>query len=171
MKGFHKISHEELENVCRLFDKEWTLITAGDTQSVNTMTASWGGVGILWNKPVAFCFVRPQRHTFSLLEQKERLSLSFLPEQYRAALRLCGSKSGRDTDKFKAAGLTPCFYRETPYVGEARLVLLCKKLYADDLKKAAFLAPELLKHYTENDFHRMYICEIEEIFEQDATKG
>ena len=167
MKGFHTRSHEELENVCRLFDKDWTLITVGDEKSANVMTASWGGVGILWNKPVAFCFVRPQRHTYTLLEQNERFSLCFLGEEHRAALRLCGSKSGRDTNKFAAAGLTPCFYRDAPYVGESRLVLFCKKLYADDLRAAAFLSPELLRHYTENDFHRMYICEIEQIFARD----
>ena len=171
MEGFHRISHEELENVCHLFDKDWALITAGKEAEVNTMTASWGGIGILWNRPVVFCFIRPQRHTFTLTERHEHLSLSFLPEQYRAALRLCGSKSGRDTDKFAAAGLTPAMADHTPYVAEARLVLLCRKLYADDLKKASFLDPVLLENYKAGDFHRMYICEIEGAYLKDEAKG
>ncbi len=171
MKDFHRISHEELENVCRLFDKDWALITVGEGDGVNTMTASWGGIGILWNKPVAFCFIRPQRHTFTLTERHGQLSLSFLPEEYRPALRLCGSKSGRDLNKFEAAGLTPAFANGTPYVKEARLVLLCRKLYADDLKSACFIDPALLQNYKAGDFHRMYICEIEGAYLKDETKG
>ncbi len=167
MTDFRRISPEELENVFHLFDKTWTLITAGDADEVNTMTASWGGMGVLWNKPVAFCFIRPQRHTFTLTEKHERFSLSFLSERYRPALRLCGAKSGRDINKFVAAGLTPAFCDRTPYVAEARLVLLCRKLYADDLKTDAFLLPSLLENYKAGDFHRMYICEIEGAYIKD----
>lgn len=167
MNGFHTRPVEELENILRLFGKDWALITAGDPETVNTMTASWGGAGVLWNRPVAFCFIRPQRHTFTLTEANDRLSLSFLPEQYRESMRICGRLSGRDTDKFAAAGLTPAFEDGTPYIAEARLVLLCRKLYADDLKKAAFLLPSLLDNYTAGDFHRMYICEIEQLYERD----
>ena len=167
MKGFHTRSHEELENVCRLFDKDWTLITVGDEKSANVMTASWGGVGILWNKPVAFCFVRPQRHTYTLLEQNERFSLCFFDEEYRAALRLCGTKSGRDTDKFKAAGLTPAELDGVPVVAQARLTLICRKLYADTLRKEGFCVPALLENYTAGDYHRMYILEIEQILESE----
>ena len=167
MTDFRRISPEELENVFHLFDKTWALITAGDEAEVNTMTASWGGMGVLWNKPVAFCFIRPQRHTFALTERHERFSLSFLTEEYRPALRLCGTKSGRDLNKFKAAGLSPAFEGDTPYVAEARLVLLCRKLYADDLDKSAFLLPALLDNYKADDFHRMYICEIEGAYIKD----
>lgn len=175
MNGYHTITPEQTENVFRLIGKDWMLITAaGKTpdgkETVNTMTASWGGMGVLWNLPVAFCFIRPQRHTYTLTEQSERFSLSFLPEQYRAALRLCGTKSGRDTDKFAAAGLTPRFEGSTPYVGEARLVLMCRKLYADDLNAAKFVDISLLSNYKEQDYHRMYICAIEAIYEKDEIK-
>ena len=113
------LTPKELENVFRLVGKDWMLITAaGKTaegqETVNAMTASWGGMGVLWNKPVAFCFIRPQRYTFTLTEQSERFSLSFFTEAYRPALRLCGSKSGRDTDKLAEAGLTPAYENGTP---------------------------------------------------------
>ena len=175
MQGYHVCTPEQLENAMHLIGKDWMLITAkGNAQdgkpSVNTMTASWGGLGVLWNLPVAFCFIRPQRYTYTLTEQAERFSLSFLPEQYRAALRLCGSKSGRDTDKFAAAGLTAAELDGTPFVGEARLVLFCRKLYADDLDAAKFLDSTLLAHYKEQDFHRMYICAIEAIYEKDEEQ-
>lgn len=175
MNGYHVLSPEQAENVFKLVGRDWMLITAAGKDAagrdtVNTMTASWGGMGVLWNLPVAFCFIRPQRHTYTLTEQGERLSLSFLPEQYRAALRLCGTKSGRDTDKFAAAGLTPVFENGTPFVGEARLVLLCRKLYADDLNAAKFVDTALLSNYKEQDYHRMYICAIEAIYEKDEIK-
>lgn len=169
MKDFRLISPEELENVFRLIGKDWMLITAAGkgqdgNDTVNTMTASWGGMGVLWNKPVAFCFIRPQRYTFTLTEQSERFSLSFLPEAYRGALRLCGSKSGRDTDKFAAAGLTSAFADGVPYVGEARLVLICRKLYTDVLKKDHFLDATLLSNYKDDDFHHVYAMEIESAY-------
>ena len=169
MEGFRRISPEELDNVFRLVGKDWMLLTAAGRDAagrepVNTMTASWGGMGVLWNRPVAFCFIRPQRYTFELTERTDRLSLSFLGEEHRAALRLCGTKSGRDTDKFAEAGITPAKEDGTPFVGEANLVLFCRKLYADDLKKSAFLDPVLLDNYKQDDFHRVYVCEIEEAY-------
>lgn len=164
MKELKNIAPEALENVFRLVGKDWMLITAGDGKTVNTMTASWGGMGVLWNKPVAFCFIRPQRFTYTLTERVERFSLCFLPEEYRPALRLCGTQSGRDTDKFAAAGLTPTVIDGVPCVQEARLTLICRKLYTDMLKKEAFLDPALLANYKEDDFHRMYVVEIEQAY-------
>ncbi len=167
MKEFHEITPFELENVCRLFDKDWTLITVRDGEHTNAMTASWGGVGILWNRPVAFLFVRPQRHTFGLLEKEERFSLCFLPETHRDALRICGSKSGRDTDKLALAGLTEKRENNTPFVGESRLVLFCRKCYAGDLEASGFTDETLLSNYRAGDFHRMYIAEIESAYLRD----
>ena len=175
MQGYHALAPDEAQNVFRLIGKDWMLITAAGkaedgTDTVNTMTASWGGMGVLWNLPVAFCFIRPQRYTYTLTEQSERFSLSFLGEEYRAALQLCGKESGRDIDKFAAAGLTPQFEDDTPFIGEARLVLLCRKLYADDLNAAKFVDESLLANYREQDYHRMYICAIEAIYEKDEGK-
>ena len=164
MKELKMILPEELENAFRLIGKDWMLITAKGEGSVNAMTASWGGMGVLWNKPVAFCFIRPQRFTHTLTEQSERFSLCFLPEQYRPALRLCGTQSGRDGDKLTAAGLSHAELDGVPYIKEARLVLICRKLYTDMLKKDAFLDTSLLANYKEDDFHRMYVVEIEQAY-------
>ena len=95
------------ENAVKLIGKEWMLITAGNMENYNTMTASWGNIGFLWGKPVATIYVRPQRYTLEYIEREECFTLSFFPEQYRKALNICGTKSGRDTDKVKEAGLTP----------------------------------------------------------------
>jgi len=151
-------------NLFRLIGEDWMLITAGTPGAWNTMTASWGGAGVLWNRNVVFCFVRPTRHTFGFLERSERFSLCFFGERWRPALNFCGSNSGRDTDKAAATGLTPVGPPEGPVrFAEARLVVIARKLYADDIRPERFVEPALDRLYTQRDYHRVYIGEIEEI--------
>ena len=141
--------------------KEWMLITAGNEEKFNTMTASWGGVGVLWNKDVAFTFIRPCRYTFEFTEKEEMFSLCFFSEQYRDALTLCGRKSGRDSDKIKEAGLTPAFIEGVPCFEEADLVILCRKMYAQEMSKDCAYSEEATKHYDENEpYHTFYVGEI-----------
>jgi len=149
------------DNVFALLDDDWMLITAGSTKKWNTMTASWGGFGILWNKPVAFIFVRPTRHTYRFTETATRFTLSFFERRWKKALLLCGSKSGRDTDKAKATGLTSF----SPGPGlvsfrQARMILACRKLYHSDLDPRRFLDPRIERNYPKKDYHRMYVGEI-----------
>ena len=167
-QSFTTVRPEDFDGAFARIGKDWMLISASDGTRTNTMTASWGCVGILWNKPVAICFIRPQRYTYEITEQTDRLSLSFFAgEEYRKALTYCGRNSGRDGDKFTPAGLTPVFTDNgVPYPAEAETVLVCRKLYADDLKKASFLDPTLLSNYPIDDFHRVYICEIEQVLQK-----
>ncbi len=160
---FLPIAPEALENAVKLIGSDWMLITTKDEENdrANAMTASWGCLGVLWNKPVCVCFVRPQRHTFGLLERSERFSVAFVGEKYREALKLCGRTSGRDGDKLAEAGLSTTELDGVPAIAEARLVLVCRKLYADDLKKECFLDERLLSNYPADDFHRMYVSVIE----------
>ncbi|MGC9395333.1 MAG: flavin reductase family protein [Anaerolineae bacterium] len=163
MNEFREIKPEAItDNVIKLIGKDWMLITAGTLARFNPMTASWGGVGNLWNLPVTFAFVRPQRYTFPLMETGTYYTLSFFDEAYREALNFCGTKSGRDVDKVAATGLTPVEgITGAVYFAEARLVLECRKVYAQDLKGENFVAPELIdRHYAARDFHRMYVGEI-----------
>lgn len=150
------------DNPFQLIGRDWMLVTAGTAESFNTMTASWGGLGHLWNRDVAFCFVRPQRHTYGFMEAAGHYTLSFYAETHRAALDYCGSHSGRDGDKAAAAGLT-LVSDETGavYFAEARLVLVCRKLYGGDIVRSAFTDPALpAEVYPKGDFHRMYVGEI-----------
>ena len=100
------------ENVFKLLDVQWMLITAGNEDKYNTMTASWGGLGVLWNKSIATIYIRPQRYTFEFVENNSIFNLSFFDKKYKPALNFCGSKSGRDYDKAKETGLTPGEYRD-----------------------------------------------------------
>lgn len=147
------------ENVFSLFDDQWTLITAGTPQDCNTMTAGWGGLGVLWNRPVATIYVRPQRHTFGYLEGSDWFTLSFFPEDQRENLIYCGTVSGRDEDKLAACGYHPAQEGEAVYIREARLVLVCRKRYWNDLDPA-HMDQVGLSFYPEKDYHRMYIGEI-----------
>lgn len=149
------------ENIFTMLNKEWMLITAGREPSFNTMTASWGGFGILWNRPVAYIVVRPTRYTYEFIEREERFSLSFFGREQREALKLCGSKSGRDIDKITAAGLTLTLTDAgTPYFDEARLVFECVRLYHHDIDPANFRDPSIDTNYPQKDYHRLYVGEI-----------
>ncbi len=169
MKGFVKISPTELENAIECIGSQWMLITVEDKEQgrANAMTASWGAMGVLWNKDVCVCFVRPQRHTYKLLEEENEFSISFMANEYRDALRLCGSKSGRDTDKLAACGLSVNSDTGVPVINEAEVALVCRKLYEDDLKEDRFLDSSLLSNYAKGDYHRFYVCEIKEAYRKE----
>ncbi len=164
MENFKKIEVSKLnENVFDLIGKQWMLVAAGSPDTkFNMMTASWGGLGWLWEKPVSFIFVRPQRYTFEFTEKEDYYTISFYSEQYREILKLLGTKSGRNFDKMTQSGLTPF---KTPNGNiafkEARIIIECKKLYSTFLKEENFLDKETVKtKYPEKDFHKMYVGEI-----------
>ena len=164
---FQQIKPKEItDNSFQLFYKDWTLITAGTLEKYNMMTASWGGVGNLWNKRVVFIFIRPSRYTYEFTEASDVFSLNFFDEQYRSMLNLCGSESGRDIDKMTQPGLTPREEHGTVYFEEARLVLVCKKIYYQDLLPGHFLDGDIAPHYPNQDYHRMYIGEILSVFKK-----
>jgi flavin reductase (DIM6/NTAB) family NADH-FMN oxidoreductase RutF len=157
------IKPEEItDNTFKMIGSDWMLVTAGPPEAYNTMTASWGGLGVIWSKNVCFCVIRPTRHTYGFIEKADNFTLSFFEEKYRSALTLCGTKSGRDIDKAKATGLTPTpgTIPGTTYFAEARLIIECRKLYYQDIDPKHFLDPEIDENYPEKDYHRMYIGEI-----------
>ncbi len=167
MSNFIEIKPEEIqENLFHLIGKEWMLITAGQPQDFNTMTAGWGGAGVMWNAPCAAAVVRPSRYTYEFMEREEYYTLAFLGEAHRAALQLCGRVSGRDTDKVAAAGLTPRFDAAAPYFDEAHLVLVCRKRYVSDLDPQHFLDDRIAAHYQNGDYHRLYLGEIVKVLQK-----
>ena len=154
------------DNVFKLIEQDWMLVTAGKPESFNTMTASWGGFGSLWSRLVCFAFIRPQRYTHRFMENADFFTLSFFEEQYRDVLTLCGTKSGRNVDKVAKTGLTPVFNdHNAVYFLEARIVLLCRKIYAQDIAGAHFIDISVEQEiYPAKDYHRMYVGEIVHCF-------
>lgn len=167
MLNFKKVQVEQIsDNPFKLIGKDWMLITSGTMNSFNTMTASWGGVGVLWKKNVCFLFVRKSRYTYEFLESNDTVTLSFFSEEYRKALSFCGANSGRDVDKCKETGLIPCpLDKDSVTFEQARLVLNCKKLYYHDITPDNYLDPEIQVNYSDGDFHRVYVCEITNAYE------
>jgi flavin reductase (DIM6/NTAB) family NADH-FMN oxidoreductase RutF len=161
-KIFNKIDANTItDNPFKLMKDDWMLVTAGTKDSFNTMTAAWGGLGVLWNKQVVFCFVRPTRHTYQFMEKSEYFTLTFFDEKYRAILNLCGSKSGRDIDKIKETGLIPIESEKgSVYFEQARMVFECRKIYFDDIKQKNFLDSKIHESYPLKDYHRLYVGEI-----------
>lgn len=164
---FRKLEPSQINrNTFSLILDDWFLLSAGELTSFNTMTASWGGFGILWNKPVVFCFVRPQRFTYQFIESAETFTLSFFNENHREALRYCGKVSGKQFDKMKATGLKPFLSPSgSIFYEQAELLIECRKLYFSDLDPTNFIHPAISENYPKKDFHRMYIGEILSVYE------
>ena len=165
-----KIDPKQLNsNVFSMIGEQWMLITAGTADKCNTMTASWGGLGVIWGAPAATCYIRPQRYTKEFVDREDYFTLAFFGEESRKALQLCGSKSGRDIDKVKQCGFTvraaEC---GAPYFEEAELVLVCRTLYTQDLNPACVLPAgedAILPHYgAKGGWHRAYTGEIVEAY-------
>lgn len=153
--------NEVKKSATKLVGKDWMLITAGNPEDCNTMTASWGGFGELWNMPVVIVFIRPTRHTYSFVEREEYFTVSFFEEKYRSTLQLCGTVSGRKVEKIKESGLTPILSEHgSTYFGEAKLVCECRKVYFADVNPNNLLDEKIKKHYPHEDYHRMFIGEI-----------
>lgn len=163
--SFKEMKPEELQkNPFTMIGREWLLVTAEKDGKANTMTASWGGVGVMWGKNVAFIVIRPQRYTKEFIDGSEGFSLSVLDETFRKTYSYLGSVSGRDEDKIAKSGLTLSHEGATPYFEEANTVLVCRKLYAQEYTPDCFLdnTPND-KWYPDKDYHTMYFSEIEKV--------
>ncbi|MDR2513623.1 MAG: flavin reductase [Christensenellaceae bacterium] len=147
--------------------KEWMLITAEKEGKANTMTAAWGGFGVVWGKNAATVYIRPQRYTNEFVSAAERFSLGFFGPGFREEMNLLGSASGRDGDKIAKAGFTVAREGGVPYIEQAQTVIFCKKLYAQQIELPLFTVPGFgEKMYPENDPHIAYVGEIEGIWKK-----
>lgn len=165
MNQYKIISADQFrKNPFQLIGKDWMLITAGNEEKVNTMTASWGGLGVMYGKNVAFVVIRPQRYTKEFVDREDTFSLSFLGKEYRETLNYLGTVSGRNEDKISKSGLTLCYYEGTPYFDEAEHVLICKKLFRQPLSTDSLLDEKLISTWYRNgDYHTLYIAEVTKI--------
>ena len=146
-----------------LFNKSWALVTAGPINNHNSMTVSWGELGTLWRKDVATIYIKPCRYTHQFMENNEFFVISFFDEEYRKALSIMGTKSGRDADKDKLSDLTPISHNETTIYKEAKLTLVCKKIYQHDMVLENIPQEAVETYYKEESPHTMYIGEVIEV--------
>lgn len=164
---FKEMNAKEMSvNPFAMLHDEWALVSAGTAESYNTMTVSWGMMGTMWNKSVVMVFIRPQRYTKEFIDREGLFTLSFYPQEYKKALGLLGSKSGRDSDKIRESGLTPYFTHNTVAFEEAYTFFVCRKLFGDQpLDATKFIERNLQPaFYPDKDFHHMYFGEVVKVF-------
>lgn len=160
---FKEITAREIKrNLINAIANEWMLISAGDENAHNMMTASWGFLGEMWGNDTAIAMIRPQRYTMEFVEKQDYYALSFYGEN-KDIHKVCGSMSGRDVDKTAKTGLTPIFADNTVYFGEANLVIICKKMYVQEMEENCFTDQEPLKWYPNKDYHKMIFGKIEKV--------
>lgn len=160
-------------NIAPLYalDKEWALLTVGNKEKFNTMTISWGGLGTIWNKPIVTVYVKPCRYTYQFMEDNEYFTISFYGEEYKKDLGILGSKSGRDTNKIALTKLTPDFFDTSISFKEAKLTIVCRKIYFQDLdinniNRELIMQSEVDRFYKSEPIHRMYFGEVVEIIDK-----
>lgn len=148
--------------------KDWFLLTAGDINNFNTMTASWGGVGVMWGKNVVTTVVRSNRHTFNFIDNSDIFTISFYPQEYKNILNYCGSHSGKDVDKVAETGLKPISLDGGVAFEQSKLVFVCKKLYSQQLDTKNFSDTSCNKWYSEtNPIHTAFVGEIIAVYSND----
>jgi len=166
--GFTQIVPKDISDNLFMINEKWMLVSAGTDSLYNTMTASWGGFGTAWEKPVAFMLIRDSRYTFEFLQKDSVYTLSFFNEEYKDVMKMLGSKSGRDTDKMKEAGLT---YLEMPLGApsfkEASLIIECRKLISQPIDTTCISSPEVLDWYKEGPgTHHLFLGEIVNVWKK-----
>ena len=150
-------------DIFSVFDKKWALLTAGNKDSFNTMTVSWGGMGTIWGKPVVTVYVRTSRYTHEFMDREGYFTVSFYPEEYRKVLGVLGSKSGRDMDKMNGSGLTAKALQESVTFDESEITLVCRKMFMQRLEPSNITDPDAAKFYAGDAPHDMYIGEVVDI--------
>jgi flavin reductase (DIM6/NTAB) family NADH-FMN oxidoreductase RutF len=170
---FQEVDFKSLEiNPFTMIGEDAFLITVGDSGKWNTMTAGWGFLGYLWNRPVFCITVRDSRHTYGFLEENEGFTCSFFAPEWKKALGFCGAHSGRDTDKAAATGLIPKVIKgpcgtERITFEQANMVFSCTKASRMPFKPEQFSIPGINEHYAQHDYHCMYVGFIDQILIQE----
>lgn len=162
---FKQINRNELEiNPFTSIGNEWMLISAKKGDQINTMTASWGEMGHLWNQDVVTVFIRQHRYTKEFVDDAKQFSISFFDGK-KEELTYLGSHSGRDENKIETVNFHPTQINGIPTFEEAKLVMTLETLYTDDLKKENFFDASIPQtSYADNDYHTIYIAKVTGIY-------
>lgn len=163
LMSFKQVSIHDINlNPFDIWGRKWLLLTCGKSQEFNSMTVAWGSFGTMWERPFAQIVVRPIRYTYEFVTRFDDFTLCAFPDDYRKALKIMGSRSGRDGDKVGPAGITPIDSQKvsSPAYREADLIFECRKMYWDDMKSKHFLYPDIETLYPQKAYHRIYFGEI-----------
>ena len=163
---FQELSSDFLTQLVR-----GAFLTVKQDEQVNTMTIGWGNVGYIWNKPMLVVPVRYSRHTYTMINTAQTFTVSVpVKKDMKAALAFCGTKSGRDMDKIKTAGLTLAEAQvvDTPIISDCDLHIECKVAYKQAMEPGTLNADIRGAHYSKGDFHVLYYGEIVKAYYTEA---
>lgn len=155
---FTELSKEALEQL-----RKGCFMTTRVKDKVNTMTIAWGGINIVWNKPLFVAYVRYTRDTYEMLNNTDEFTINIpLTREMKSELAFCGTKSGRDYDKIKECNLNllPGRKVDTPVIVECDLHFECKVIYKQAMEPANVTKDISNKYYTNNDYHVIFYGEI-----------
>jgi flavin reductase (DIM6/NTAB) family NADH-FMN oxidoreductase RutF len=150
------------ETLSLLTDPGLLLVSQAEDGVPNAMTIGWGTAGVIWGREIFTVLVRPSRYTFSRLEQSDSFTVNVPPPSLHDAVDFCGTRSGRDYEKFVECDITaePSQTVSTPGIAECPVVYECQIVHVNDVVNAS-LAPEIVaRSYTSGDLHRVYYGEI-----------
>ena len=165
--AFKEVNIRDIDkSAVKMISDEWALVTASADGATNSMTVSWGGIGEIWGKDVVYIFIRPQRYTYEFLEKNDIFTLTFYGEECRDALRICGSKSGRDINKAEVCGLTPVFTDDGVTFEQAEYTVVCRKMASQFIDPAGFEDNSIENNYANKDYHKVYIGEIIKVYKK-----
>lgn len=161
---------KHLDKTMKYFHRQGGFLTSKNKDIVNTMTISWGSIGLEWGKPIFTIMVRKSRYTHDIIENSGEFTVSIpIDSSMKNALSLCGSKSGKDIDKYKLAEIKTKESKKlsTPVIDECGIYYECKVVYKQDIN------PEFLENdikdstYLEGDYHTIYYGEIVEAYMEE----
>lgn len=168
---FKQINPSEIPgDVFTLVNKDFTVITGGNPEHHNSMVASWGGWGTLFNKPVTWCFLRSNRYTLELIRKDLTYTMSYFDDEYKEDIMPFGEKSGRDSNKMKETKLTSV---QTPAGNltykEAKIIIECKLFEVTTITPDDFQTEDARKfmidaHAETNDYHKIVFGEITNVW-------
>lgn len=154
--------NKNLDKVFEHLFKDGAFLTVKSGDIINTMTISWGSIGFIWRRPVFMALVRNTRYTYELIENSDNYTISVpFSDEMRKALKVCGTKSGRDTDKVKEANIRYIASQnvEAPIVDNCDVYYECKIIYKQEMDQSLILDPRVDSLYN-NDYHTLYYGEI-----------
>lgn len=154
---------ENMEIGMEHLHKKGAFLTVKANDKLNTMTISWGNIGFEWRRPIFTVLVRKSRYTHQFIEKSGEFTVSIpLDDEMKEALAFCGTKSGRDMDKFKQCNLKIQEGKEinTPAIDECGLIYECKVVYKQNMDLSVLGEGIRNDFYQDNDYHTIYYGEI-----------
>jgi flavin reductase (DIM6/NTAB) family NADH-FMN oxidoreductase RutF len=154
-------------------DNGLLLVTRGKNGKPNAMTIGWGFLGTMWRRPMFIAAVRLSRHTYSILEESDSFTVCLPGKGMEAWLDFCGTKSGRDVDKFKELGMTAAegIKVDAPHIEECPVHFECQVLYRDELMPGGLPKAVEDEVYPSKDMHVIYYGELKGVFETEGAAG